>query len=59
MVTNQTANYSVNEAASHLGVSPNTIREMIRRKELPAVKVGRLIRIDKAALTNALAPAVQ
>lgn len=40
------------QAAEALQVDPKTIREMIRRGELRAVRCGRLIRIPKSALVE-------
>ena len=40
------------QAADALQVDPKTIREMIRRGELRAVRCGRLIRIPKSALVE-------
>lgn len=37
---------TVEEAAAELRVHPATVRRMIRRGEIPAVKVGRLWRVD-------------
>ena len=42
--------YTVEEAAKLLKVSKDTIRRMIKRKELDAVKVGGQIRIKAASL---------
>jgi excisionase family DNA binding protein len=41
---------SVDECAGLLGVSAKCVRGLIEREELPAYRVGRLIRIDPAAL---------
>ncbi|WP_220456787.1 helix-turn-helix domain-containing protein [Changpingibacter yushuensis] len=49
---------SIPETAQYLGVSKDTVRRMIYRKELEAYKVGRVIRIPVAALQAALPPAV-
>jgi excisionase family DNA binding protein len=38
------------EAAERLGLSPVTVGHMLRRGELPGVKVGRLWRFREAAL---------
>ncbi len=40
--------------ASRLGVSEKTIRRMIDRGELPAHRVGRLLRITEADLADFL-----
>lgn len=42
---------SVQEAAARLQVHPATVRRMIRRGELSAVKVGKLWRLDPADLS--------
>ena len=36
----------VKGAATYLSVSPWTVREMVWRGDLPAVRVGRLVRLD-------------
>ena len=41
---------TVQEAAMLLGVSECLIREMIKRSELPIVRLGRLIRVPKVKL---------
>jgi excisionase family DNA binding protein len=41
---------SVNECAAMLGVEHKCVRRLIDRGELPAYRVGRLLRIDPAAL---------
>lgn len=48
---------SIDEAAAHLGVSAKTVRRMISRGDLKAVRIGpRLIRIDAASLASAGRP---
>ena len=42
---------SVNDAAELLSVHPTTLRRMLRRGELPAIRVGKLWRIDIDAVT--------
>jgi len=45
--------YTVHEAAEALGVSPNTVYEWVRRREIPFVRTGRErtgIKIPKVAL---------
>lgn len=42
------------EIASRYGVSDETIRRMLRRKELPGVKLGRDWRCDPEAVHRAL-----
>ena len=42
--------YSVDSLAAHWGVKAETLREMIRRKKLPAFKVGREYRITDRAV---------
>ena len=42
---------TVHEAAKRLNVHPETIRRMIRRGELGAMKIGHVYRIDEADLT--------
>jgi excisionase family DNA binding protein len=43
--------YSVNQAAEALQVCTNTIRNLIRRGELPASRVGDRVMIKRQALT--------
>ena len=40
---------TVDEAASELRVHPSTIRKMIRRGEISAIRIGRVWRVDAAA----------
>jgi excisionase family DNA binding protein len=42
---------TVNEAADYLRVQPRTIRKWLREARLPAVKAGRLWRIEEDALS--------
>ena len=42
---------SVDDAAELLSVHPTTLRRMLRRGELPAIRVGKLWRIDIDAVT--------
>jgi excisionase family DNA binding protein len=42
--------WTVDEVALYLRVKPSTVRAMCRRGELPAIKVGRVWRFDKAQL---------
>lgn len=49
---------TVAEAADRLRVCPDTVRAAIRRGELPAVRIGRTIRIPLAALDGTRAEAV-
>lgn len=41
---------TVREAANQLGVSERTIKRRIATGELPVVRVGRSVRIDRTAL---------
>jgi excisionase family DNA binding protein len=43
---------TVTECAAMLGVEHKTVRRLIERGELPALRVGRLLRIDPAALES-------
>jgi excisionase family DNA binding protein len=47
--------YSVREVADRLGVHPETIRRLIHDGRLDAVRVGRVLRVDAAALEGFLA----
>lgn len=40
------------EVAEILGITKNTVYEMIKRGELPAYKIGRKLRIDKSDIDN-------
>lgn len=48
-----TSYVTVREAARCLSVNPVTIRRMVRRKELQAVRVGRQYRVILPALGGA------
>lgn len=41
---------TVNETAAALGLHPMSIRKMIARGIIPAIRLGRAIRIDKRRL---------
>ena len=43
---------TVTEVAATLRISPQTVRCLIRRDELPGVRVGNLYRIPKAAVAR-------
>ncbi len=47
--------YSVREVAGQLGVHPETIRRLIHDGRLDAVRVGRVLRVPKAAVDTFLA----
>jgi excisionase family DNA binding protein len=47
--------YTVREVADQLGVHPETIRRLIHDGRLDAVRVGRVLRVDGAALEGFLA----
>ena len=50
---------TVEEAAELLKITPYTIREMIKRGEIPAAKIGRFYRIkrsDLIALVSTMPP---
>jgi excisionase family DNA binding protein len=44
--------FTVTEVAEYLGVSPRTVRRMVKARVLPIVRVGRSIRISEAALAR-------
>lgn len=41
---------TINEAAQMLNVSPRTLYNIINRRELESVTIGRLVRIPREAL---------
>lgn len=41
---------SVAEIASHLGIKPDTVYKWINRKKMPAHRVGRLWKFQKAEI---------
>ena len=49
---------TVAEAADYLKVNEETIRGMIRRGELPAIRAGRIYRIKKEALDALSRPTI-
>lgn len=57
-ITKTPAYTSIKNAANYLYVSEDTIRRMIRRRELEAYRVGRVYRIPWTAIEAALVPAV-
>ncbi len=46
--------FSVDEVAERLGVNPQTVRSMIERGDLRAIRVGRLLRIPAEVLEGFL-----
>jgi excisionase family DNA binding protein len=42
--------YTVDEAAAIFRVPPETVRRLIRRGDLPAIRLGRIYRIPKSAI---------
>lgn len=42
--------WSVEKLARHWDMKPDSIRAMVRRKQLPAVRVGRLVRFRETDL---------
>jgi excisionase family DNA binding protein len=46
---------SVREVASELGVHPETVRRLIHDGRLDAVRVGRVLRVHRAAVDGFLA----
>lgn len=46
---------SVREVADQLGVHPETIRRLIHEGRLDAVRVGRVLRVHRAAVDGFLA----
>jgi excisionase family DNA binding protein len=49
--TNEAPLFSVRQVADTLGVHPETIRRLIHDGRLDAVRVGRVLRIDRAAVS--------
>lgn len=47
---------SATQAAELLGVSRSLVYELIRRKELPSVRLGRRVLVPTAAITQLAAP---
>jgi len=47
--------WSVEDVATYLKLQPETIRSMARRGELPAIKLGKVWRFQKAAIDEMLA----
>lgn len=45
---------TIREAAALLRCCPDTVRAGIRRGELPAVRVGRIVRLPRARLAAAV-----
>lgn len=43
---------TVTEVAATLRITPQTVRSLIKRDELPGVRVGNLYRIPKAAVAR-------
>ncbi len=45
---------NVNNVAEILGVTPKTVRNLIKTKTITSIKVGRLVRIPKDSLIDYL-----
>jgi excisionase family DNA binding protein len=43
---------SVNDVAKILGVTSKTVRNLVKARNIPSIKVGRLIRIPKDELIS-------
>jgi excisionase family DNA binding protein len=43
---------NVEEAAQRLDLHPQTLRAIIRRRELPHVRIGRAVKVSAAALAD-------
>lgn len=41
---------NVNEVASRLNVSPNTVRKWVLQRRIPFVKVGSLVRFNESEI---------
>jgi excisionase family DNA binding protein len=46
--------WTVEDVAAYLQLQPETIRSMARRGELPAIKIGKVWRFQKYALSEML-----
>ena len=42
--------WTVDEVAAYLRLTPDTVRAMVRRKKLPCIRIGRVIRFDSEAI---------
>ena len=47
--------YTVEEAAKVLGISKPSMYAAVKRGEIPVIKIGRVIRVPKAAMSHWLA----
>lgn len=47
--------YSVEEVAASFGLAPATVRQAIRRGELPCIRIGRRLVVPRPALDRLLA----
>ena len=45
---------NVNNVAEILGVTPKTVRNLIKSKTISSIKVGRLVRVTKESLIDYL-----
>jgi len=50
--------WTVEDVAGYLQLQPDTIRSMARRGELPAIKIGKVWRFQKSAISQMLAKIV-
>lgn len=44
--------YSLQDAATYLGISYWTVRDLINRQEMPAVRIGRRVMVDVTDLNR-------
>jgi excisionase family DNA binding protein len=48
------ATYNVDEVAALLGLGRNTVYAAVKRREIPAIRIGRRLVIPRLALDNLL-----
>jgi excisionase family DNA binding protein len=47
--------FSIEEAAAYLGISPRSVRTFIASSQLPAIRLGRRVLLDKEQLDKWIA----
>jgi len=54
--SNDPALLTINEAAAYLRVSPRTLQRQVKDGQLPVVRIGRSVRIERVELEHLLRP---
>jgi len=53
-VKHNSSRLTISDAADYLGVRPSTVRQWVWRRRIDVVRIGRCVRIPKAALDKVI-----